>query len=169
MKVVKLFALAGALSLLVLTQPEVQAEPIEYVAQDLNGTEQRLSDFRGKWVLVKFWASWCMPCLAELPELEAFHNKHKESDAVVLGVNMESIELEKLRTFVKEKAVTFPIVQMEPAATTPFGPVYGMPTSYLINPKGEVAARETGVLTAEMIESFIDKYTNDPGSINKKP
>lgn len=160
MKVVNSFILFWILGFLVLAQ--ARAEPVEYAARDLNGTEQRISDYRGKWVLVNFWATWCPPCLTELPELEAFHVKHKDSDAVVLGVNMENIGLEKLRRFVKERGVTFPVVQMEPAATTPFGPVYGMPTSFLINPQGEVVARETGALTAEMVETFIRKYTQAP-------
>jgi len=142
---------------LVVLQSLAQAEPVEFSGVDINGTEYRLSDYRGKWVLVNYWATWCMPCVKELPELEAFHNKHKESKAVVLGLNMESIKLEKLQSFVKDKSVTYPIVQVKMAVNTPFGTVFGMPTSFLLNPAGEVAAREVGVLTAKLVEDFIAK------------
>ena len=140
---------------LFMLQSLAQAEPIEFTGVDINGKELRLSDYRGKWVLVNYWATWCMPCVKELPELEAFHNKHKEGKAVVLGLNMESIKLEKLRGFVKDKLVTYPIAQVKMTVDTPFGAVYGMPTSFLINPKGEIAARESGILTAKLVEDFI--------------
>ena len=142
---------------LLLLQSLAQAEPVKFSAVDINGKAFHLSDYRGKWVLVNYWATWCMPCVKELPELEAFHNRHKEHKAVVLGLNMESIKLDKLHRFIKDKAVTYPIVQVKMAVDTPFGSVFGMPTSFLVNPKGEVAAREVGVLSAESVENFIEQ------------
>ena len=154
MDFVKSVAFCWGLCLFVL-QSMAHAEPVAFAAVDINGKEQRISDYRGKWVLVNYWATWCMPCIKELPELEAFHNKHKADKAVVLGLNMESIKLDKLRSFIKDKSVTYPIVQVEMAVETPFGTVFGMPTSFLINPKGEVAAREAGTITAKSLEDFI--------------
>ncbi len=142
---------------LLLLQSLVQADPVKFSAVDINGKAFHLSDYRGKWVLVNYWATWCMPCVKELPELEAFHNRHKESKAVVLGLNMESIKLNKLREFVKNKAVSYPIVQVKMAVNTPFGEVFGMPTSFLVNPEGKVVAREVGILSAESIENFIER------------
>ncbi len=138
-------------------QTLAQAEPVRFSAVDIDGKELHLSDYRGKWVLVNYWATWCAPCVKEIPELEAFHNKHKEDKAVVLGLNMESIKLDKLRRFLEDKEVTYPIAQVDMAVNTPFGMVLGMPTSFLINPKGEVAAREVGILSAESIENFIER------------
>jgi len=154
--VIKSAALWAGVCFLLLQSP-VQAEPVKFSAVDIDGKVFRLSDYRGKWVLVNYWATWCMPCVKELPELEAFHNKHKENKAVVLGLNMERIKLDKLRRFLQSKSVTYPIAQVDMAVTTPFGTVFGMPTSFLINPKGEVAAREVGALTAESLENFIER------------
>ncbi len=156
MKFVKSAALLWGLSLLLLQSP-AWAEPVELSAVDVNGGKQRLSDYRGKWVLVNYWATWCMPCIKELPELEAFHNKYKETKAVVLGMNMESIEPDRLRAFLKERSVTYPNIQVEVSMETPFGSVFGMPTSFLINPKGEIAARESGMLSAKLIEDYIEQ------------
>ncbi len=142
---------------LLLLQTPAQAEPVEFSVVDIDGRTLQLSDYRGKWVLVNYWATWCAPCVKEIPELEAFHNKHKENKAVVLGLNMEQIELGKLRRFLEDKAVTYPVAQVEMAVNTPFGMVLGMPTSFLINPAGEVAARETGIVSAESIENFIER------------
>jgi len=153
---VKFMAVWVAVGLLLL-QTLAQAEPVKFSAVDIDGKTLHLSDYRGKWVLVNYWATWCAPCIKELPELEAFHNKHKDDKAVVLGLNMENIKMDKLRRFVKKHAVTYPIAQVETAVNTPFGMVYGMPTSFLVNPKGEVAAREVGILSAESVENFIER------------
>jgi hypothetical protein len=61
------------------------AEAVDFRLDGLDGREHRLSDYRGKWVVVNYWATWCPPCLEEMPELEIFHNAHRES-ALVLGM-----------------------------------------------------------------------------------
>jgi len=129
-----------------------------FVLPDLNGQEQSLGQYRDKWVVVAFWATWCAPCVEEIPDLKAFHSRHQAKDAVVVGVNMESIELEKLRLFVNDHGINYPVWHMEPVLETPLGKVFGLPTTYLVNRTGEVVAREMGAITAEEIEAFIQRY-----------
>jgi peroxiredoxin len=134
------------------------AEPVDFTLPDLDGKQRHLSEFRGKWVLVNYWATWCPPCLEELPELEVFHDNHKEKDAVVVGVNMEQIEPEKLRAFVEEQFLSYPILRSGPARKTQLGAVPALPTSYLVSPEGEVMARQVGPVNGSMIETFIAKH-----------
>ena len=61
-----------------------------FVFKDLQGHQQRLQDYRGKWVLVNFWATWCPPCLQEIPDLVSLYEAHKKSDLVVIGVALDS-------------------------------------------------------------------------------
>lgn len=131
------------------------ADPVDFELEGLDGETYKLSDYRGKWVLVNYWATWCPPCREELPELEVFHNNHKDKDAVVLGVAMERISKERLQKFVDDQFLSYPILMMNPAASTELGRVPGLPTSYLINPKGELAARQVGPVTLEDLEAFI--------------
>jgi len=133
------------------------AEPVDFELPGLDGKIYRLSDYRGKWVLVNYWATWCPPCREELPELEVFHSNHKDKDAVVLGVAMERIKKERLQKFVDEQFLSYPILMMEPAASTELGRVPGLPTSYLINPQGELVARQVGPVTLQDLEAFINK------------
>ncbi len=133
------------------------AEPVDFELPGLDGKIYRLSDYRGKWVLVNYWATWCPPCREELPELEVFHANHKDRDAVVLGVAMERIKKERLEKFVDEQFLSYPILMMEPAASTELGRVPGLPTSYLINPQGELVARQVGPITMQDLEAFINK------------
>jgi len=133
----------------------VFAEPVDFVLPDLAGKERRLSEFRGKWVLVNYWATWCPPCLEELPELEVFHNEHQHRDAVVIGVNLEDIDLPRLKAFVEEQFISFPVLREKPGARTQLGVVPALPTSYLVSPDGELVARQVGVVDGEMIERYI--------------
>jgi thiol-disulfide isomerase/thioredoxin len=133
------------------------AEAVDFRLDGLDGREHRLSDYRGKWVVVNYWATWCPPCLEEMPELEIFHNAHRES-ALVLGVNMETIERDALRAFVEEQFVSYPILLDTPRPRTELGAIPGMPTTYLVSPAGEVVARQVGTVTREMLERFIEAY-----------
>jgi thiol-disulfide isomerase/thioredoxin len=143
------------LLLLALSPSFLLAEPVDFELEGLDGKTYKLSDYRGKWVLVNYWATWCPPCREELPELEVFHSNHKDKDAVVLGVAMERIKKERLQAFVDEQFISYPVLMMKPAASTELGRVPGLPTSYLIDPNGELAARQVGPVTLEDLETFI--------------
>jgi len=149
------FLLAGIVLTAVTT---ASAEPVDFSLESLDGDEIRLSDFRGRWVLVNYWATWCPPCLEELPELESFYNRHKDRNAVVLGVNMEDIGLDSLRGFVEEQFLSYPILRGAAVMSGVLGPVSGLPTSYLVSPGGEVVAQQMGPVTEEAITTFIANY-----------
>lgn len=148
-----LLSLVALISLLNLSN--AAAEPVDFSLPDLKGTVKNLSDYRGKWVVVNYWATWCPPCLTEIPELISFHESHKDKDAVVIGVDLEDIELAELNEFVESYFVNYPILRKKPAAKSSLGIITGLPTSFLVSPKGEVIAKQTGGVTAKMIEDFI--------------
>lgn len=134
------------------------AAAVDFRLPDLAGKHHRLSDYRGKWVVVNYWATWCPPCLEELPELEIFHTGNAATRAVVLGVNMEQIGVERLRAFVEDQFLSYPILLAGPMPTQPVGKIPGLPTSFLVNRQGEVVARRVGPVTAQALEQFIARY-----------
>ena len=149
----------GLIALLGTTGSAVSAAEDDFTLPDLDGQQHSLSDYRGKWVLVNYWATWCPPCLEELPELEGFHNA-AAGKAVVLGVNMESIDEPALRAFVEQQFLSYPILiaTENPRRDQLLGPVEGLPTSYLVTPSGEIVARQVGQITAKAISAFIENY-----------
>jgi thiol-disulfide isomerase/thioredoxin len=151
---IRVFAL---FSLMLLGTAHAGSE-VDFTLEGVDGREYSLSDYRGKWVVVNYWATWCPPCLEEIPELVHFHEQHKDKDAVVLGVNMEDIDKDALAQFVEENFITYPVLRQKPGMTA-VGPVPGLPTTYLVSPEGEVVGRKLGGITAEDIDTYIQEQS----------
>jgi thiol-disulfide isomerase/thioredoxin len=121
----------------------------------LNGGQVNLSDYQGRWVVVNYWATWCPPCIEEMPELQAFHNEHVENDAVVVGINNELISREQLKSFLETYFITYPVFLSKPVQQSELGLIPGLPTTFLVSPEGKVVARQTGPVTRDMLEQLI--------------
>jgi len=139
----------------------VQAEPADFTLPDMENKQHKLSDYRGKWVVVNYWATWCPPCLTEIPELVDFHEDHKDKDAVVIGVNFEDISIEGLKLFGEEYFMNYPVLRTKPSASSALGVIPGLPTTFLVSPDGEVVARQVGPVTAKLIAEFISQQTSE--------
>ena len=111
-------------------------------------------------MIVNYWATWCPPCLEEIPDLVDLYDENQDR-LVVLGVNYEEVNEEYLRQFVESHMMSYPVVRMDPLPMTPLGPVMGLPTTYIVSPEGERIARQEGPVTREAIERYIDRKRQD--------
>lgn len=136
----------------------VPPQAAEFRLPALSGEELRLSQFQGKWVIVNFWATWCVPCLHEIPQLIDFHDRYRERDAVVVGVNFEEIETARLVEFVAAQRINYPIVQAGLEPLVPFEPLQGLPSTFFVDPGGLYVARHLGPITAATIEATLEKF-----------
>lgn len=125
---------------------------------DIDGESTNLNRYLGKWVVVNYWATWCPPCIAEMPELQAFHDDHADRDAMVIGMNAEMIGKAQLRAFLDTYFITYPIYLSGPTQQSELGFIPGLPTTFMVSPEGEVVARQVGPVTRGMLESFIEKW-----------
>jgi len=149
--------LSASILALLLLQPGFASEP-DYVLRDLDGVEHFISDYRGKWVVVNYWTTRCVQCKREIPELIRFQAAHKDTDAVVWGVNFEHAERTFLRTFVQRHDINYPVLGHRQIPDLLIDEVWILPTTVLIDPSGNLVARHTGPVTAAHIEEMMSRY-----------
>lgn len=147
-----------------------QPDDIEFI--DLDGNSTFLSDYKGKWVIINLWATWCPPCLVEIPDLVMFHEAHKDKDAIVIGVNYEANDPQKVKNFAESQMINYPVVRFKgkvDGKTTPFGDLKGLPTTYMVTPDGDVVAARVGMVDQKILETFMERYTSiqDKNGIKK--
>ncbi len=132
------------------------ANAANFTVQDAKGKTHRLQDYKGKWVLVNFWATWCPPCLEEMPDLQKLHETRK--DLVVIGIAMDYKDPQYVISFAEDLLVTFPIVLGNQKIASQIGRISGLPTTYLYSPQGNLAAQNVGALTRQSVERYIDQW-----------
>ncbi len=147
-----------SVALLAMLWLPVPAQAVDMSLTDVNGNLVNLQSYRGKWLVVNYWATWCPPCIAEMPELQSFHDDHHEHSALVIGINTEHIGKGQLSRFLDDYFITYPVFVSEPTERSELGLIPGLPTTFLVTPEGEVVARQVGPVTRDMIEQFIANY-----------
>jgi thiol-disulfide isomerase/thioredoxin len=123
-----------------------------------------LAEQKGKVVLVDLWATWCAPCIKELPHLQALSEKFGPEDFLMLGVVLESGDPEEIQAFIAEKEIRYPQVLGEEGTKESFGPFLGYPTKYLIDRDGRVVFGMLGDELAADVEKLIQTGSLDQPS-----
>ncbi|PTR07952.1 thiol-disulfide isomerase/thioredoxin [Nitrosospira sp. Nsp5] len=155
--------LAVLFCVLLSLSPGAQAKG--FVFTDSTGKKLTLADYKGKWVLINFWATWCPPCLKEIPDLVSLYESRK--DVMVIGIAMDYQNPKTVLKFVDSLSISYPIVLGDRKIAAQIGPVSMLPTTYLFDPAGQPAAYKVGLISRESIEEFMRE--NSPDSQSQRP
>lgn len=123
-----------------------------FSARDLEGKTHALAGYKGRWVVVNYWATWCPPCLEEIPDLIALHEQRK--DMVILGIALEYKDAKEVRTFVEDNLMSYPVILGDDKLVQQIGPADVLPTTYLYNPQGQLVKVRRGLITRQYIEKL---------------
>jgi peroxiredoxin len=149
------------------TNPLAGKKAPDFTLRDTSGKKVTLSSYKGKAVIVDFWATWCAPCKIEIPWLEKLHDQYASQGLEILGVSEDDLDLDDQAKLVKEKQdiadaasklrVNYPILFDDSDVAKPYGGVDALPTTYFVDRNGKVVAATVGLADRDEIEADIKK------------
>lgn len=136
--------------------PLAASAATDFKLTDISGVEHRLSNYKGKWLLVNYWATWCQPCFEEVPDLIYLHENRPKHDVAVIGVVFDYQELQEIADYMNDMVMTYPVALSEDVTAQGFPTVSALPTTFIFNPQGKLVKTKRGVVRVEYIEALID-------------
>lgn len=142
--------LSRTILFIALVLASVGAEAAGFDLTDTQGHRHRLADYRGRWVIVNFWATWCVPCIQEIPEIAAFARAHP--DVVVIGVATDAEDAAKVKRFAAKLGHAYPLVLSNDRVEKQLGHPYALPTTRIFDPEGKLAYDRAGRVDRKSLE-----------------
>jgi len=130
--------------------------PLHFTLKDVNGIEVKLASFKGKVILVNFWATWCGPCKVEIPDLIELQSEFPDQ-LVVVGIDVLD-EFSRVKPYADKLKVNYPLLDANNRKDVEdaFGPMWGLPTSVIVGRDGKVAKRHSGIATKEQFKQYVE-------------
>jgi thiol-disulfide isomerase/thioredoxin len=146
-----------------LAQDRPQIAP-PFSVKTFEGKVVRLSDLRGKPVVLDFWATWCRPCRASMPHLDEVQRRFGENGLVVIGLSVDEDGGDGVKRFARDLGVSFRLGMANEKVLDVYGPIRFLPTTYFINRQGEVVRRVKGYIDPETLDSYVLELVQAPGA-----
>ena len=128
-----------------------------FVLKDMDGATHHLSQYQGKWVIVNYWATWCPPCLEEIPDLVNLYDSRKDKDLMVIGVVFDYEATKEVLTYMDDMLMSYPVVLGDEAVVKQIGPADALPTTYIYNPQGKLVKIKRGIVSRQYLETILDE------------
>src|SRR3989338_7970354 len=126
----------------------------QFTLKDINGKEVSLSSFKGKVIILDFWATWCPPCREEIPDFIALQKEYGTKGLQVIGISVDK-DKDALVKFYKDNGMNYPVVLTDGAVEAKYGGIRGIPTTFIIDRTGKIAKKYVGAISKKQFESDI--------------
>jgi cytochrome c biogenesis protein CcmG/thiol:disulfide interchange protein DsbE len=132
------------------------AANFDFKMKDMNGAEVNLADYKGKVVLLNFWATWCAPCRVEIPEFVEVYDHYRDQGFEILGVlAQDEPSQEDFRSFASQFKMNYPLLRANEEFENAHGPIWALPTTYIIDRHGSICSKHMGPVTKDTVEREI--------------
>lgn len=139
---------------IVINPNAIKTKAIDFKLKDLDGKELSLSDLKGKKVFLNFWATWCPPCKAEMPQIEQLYQETKDSDLVIVAVEIGE-PLDTVKPFIDKNKYNFKVLlDTDQNVATQYG-IASIPTSYFIDVDGNIVSKNVGGMDIDQMKAYI--------------
>lgn len=152
---IKKSLLMSLLTVFLFSLHNVSLAASSFVLKDMAGKKHTLAEYKGKWVIVNYWATWCPPCLEEVPDLVALYDSRKNKDVVILGVAFDYENAKEVSDYVNDMLISYPIVLGDDDTMKQIGFSNTLPTSYIYNPRGEMIKVKHGLVTKQYLDTLL--------------
>lgn len=138
------------------TTKEYQKAP-DFTLNTMQGNSFTLSDYKGKVVVINIWATWCAPCRKEIPEFITMQRNLRDQDVLFVGVSIDEKGWDAVRPYAQKMDINYPVVVDDGSVSEGYGPFRLIPTSYIINKRGQVEYVVPGMITEEKLKPILEK------------
>ena len=129
---------------------------LEFALKDADENEFTIAQFEDQVRIVNFWATWCGPCVAEIPEFQAFHEEYGDQGVKVIGIALDEQGAEIVKPFVEEMNMTYlSLIDTSQVAAAKFGGIYALPTTFIVDREGMVRKKHVGLMSYDALESTV--------------
>ena len=164
LKILSLIAAFGLLSFLLACEKEVVGEYGEgrrsapgFTLPRVDGGSLSLSDFKEKVIILDFWATWCSPCIREIPNFIDLYDKYKDKGLVIIGISVDRGGINNVRSFCEDIGINYPVVMASEGVQQRYGGIRAIPTTFIIDRNGIIVNKHLGYTPPETFEAEIKK------------
>ncbi len=152
-----LFVLVSAGNACAVKQDSSEAP--DFTLTDLNGTTISLSDYAGKVLFLNFWATWCAPCRAEIPDFVEVYNEYKDKGLEILGISVDQIGADQVRKFVEKYKMNYPVAMATNELFRDYPPPQGVPTTLVIDGDGKIRHKKVGMMSKQELLDLFQRFS----------
>lgn len=152
-----LFVLVSADNACAVKQDSSEAP--DFTLTDLNGTTISLSDYAGKVLFLNYWATWCPPCRAEIPDFVEVYNEYKDKGLEILGISVDQIGVDQVRKFVERHKMSYPVAMATNELFRDYPPPQAVPTTLVIDGDGKIQYKKVGLMSKQELLDLFQKFS----------
>lgn len=133
----------------------------DFSFKDINGKQHRFSDYRGQWVIVNYWSTYCPPCIVEIPALKRIAAQYR-GKVTVLGMDAGETANNEMKQFIRQRGINYTVVPTQDSSMFALGLIYGVPTTFIVSPQGKIVDTHMGAITVQQMQRYVGQPARRP-------